>query len=381
MSQPNVNPTSFTSYDEQTQSSLFAVLPPEIRYEIFSQALTSTPDFTETFDQEGYSTRPGYETRHRTWTELLRTCKKVYREAWFMPFMGSEHAFYLAWTTRSPRRQMTVQKMQQYLDLIYQRHGDIHGGRIRIFAQQCELHAPFKGIFKMQHFHPTSVTVTLRYTDTWNWESDRALDIGASWCKDMILPASVTSFTLDVESLERRSYEVDWVSQQAMEKWHFARDDGVLLFSCPEDIAISHWTGSSVLGQERWIRDEEQERPGKLSYYVGSITWRPSKESLNDRPVQNPGLRYQGDRVRPAQRAYNHIDWRNLEVANISLDIPPDEVCELYLRWMEVGEPIDDEEEDLREDSDRGVDNDGHSDDYSEDGEGSEYEPSGDDMD
>ncbi|KAJ5679897.1 hypothetical protein N7462_008141 [Penicillium macrosclerotiorum] len=343
MVQSTLNPANFTHYDQQKQSCLFSVLPPEIRYVIFSCALASTLDMTQSFDNQGYSTRPGYEAHHRTWTELLRTCKRVYMEAWFMPFMGSEHAFYLAWSERSPRRMTSKQKMQQYLNAIHDRHGEVHTGRIRIFAQQCELRAPFKGIFTMQHFHPISVTVTIRYTDTWSWENNDALNIGASWTKDMILPASVTSFSLDVESLKRRSAEVDWVAQQASERWHFTRNDGVLLLSCPDDISISQWTGSSVLGEERWIRDEVQ--PGRLDYYVGTITWRPSNEPLGGRPAENETLEYSETlgynhhRVPPPWRPWNAINVHDLRRANISLDTPPDQVCELYQSWLNGTQP------------------------------------------
>ncbi|KAL2699902.1 hypothetical protein AAEP93_008425 [Penicillium crustosum] len=76
MTEPNLSPACFTKYSEQTQSNIFSLLPPEIRYEIFVYALTSSPDTTQPPGQDVYCTRPGYETRHQTYTELLRTCKK-----------------------------------------------------------------------------------------------------------------------------------------------------------------------------------------------------------------------------------------------------------------------------------------------------------------
>ncbi|CAI7632520.1 unnamed protein product [Penicillium palitans] len=114
MTEPNLSPACFTKYNEQTQSNIFSLLPPEIRYEIFVYALTSSPDTTQPPGQDGY----WYETGHRTYTELLRTCKKVYMEAWFMPFICSEHAFWMASCDRTPERMITVEQMQQGLDLI-----------------------------------------------------------------------------------------------------------------------------------------------------------------------------------------------------------------------------------------------------------------------
>ncbi|CAG8900846.1 unnamed protein product [Penicillium egyptiacum] len=110
MTEPNLSPACFTKYNEQTQSNLFSLSPPEIRYDIFTYALTSASDATRPPEQDGYCMRPGYETRHRTYIELLRTCKNVYMEAWFMPFFCLEHVFRMANWDRTPGRMITVEK-------------------------------------------------------------------------------------------------------------------------------------------------------------------------------------------------------------------------------------------------------------------------------
>jgi hypothetical protein len=325
--EPDLLPASFTNYADQRQSALFSVLPPEIRSEIYAYALASAPDTTQPLDQDEYCIRPGYETRHFSWTQLLRTCKRVYMEAWFMPFVWSEHTFYMAQAERSPRRTMSVKNMQKCLDLIYHRHGEAQGGHIRLFAQlfMLESSRDFMGLFNpgLRHFHPKSVTVTLRYTDTWHWEENQALHISGRWCRWMVLPESVTSFKMDLESIVRRKDEVDYIANEAARQWHFKRTDNVHLLAEPSDISISRWTGSSILGGRRWVRDEV--RPGQLDYYVATVTWRPSQDSLGDRPRRNPDLTVNWTRPLPPSLGYDCLPEDTLRRLNISMDTPAEE--------------------------------------------------------
>lgn len=328
--EPNLSPSSFTEYDEQRQCQLFTVIPPEIRSEIFARVLASAPDTTQPIGQDEYCTRPGYETRHRTWTQLLRTCKRIYMEAWFMPFSCSEHAFYMAREERSPRRKMSVKKMQECLDLIHRRHGEVHGGHIRLFSQLflLENSRDFMGLFAMRHFHPKTVTITLRYTDTWEWERNRALHISGKWCKWMVLPASVTSFHLDIESIERRKDEVDYIANEAAKTWHFQRADDATLLARPSEVSTSRWTGSSILGARRWVRDEV--RPGQLDYYIATVTWRPSEDPLGDRPETNPDLTVNWSRPPPRNLGYDFLPEAALQEVGIQLDTPAEEAVTEY---------------------------------------------------
>ncbi|CAI7573266.1 unnamed protein product [Penicillium glandicola] len=322
MTEPNLSPACFIKYNEQTQSNVFSLLPPEIRYEIFAYALTSAPDTTQPPKQDGYCTRPG----HRTYTELLQTCKKVYMEAWFMPFICSEHTFWMAYWDRTPKRMVTVEKMQQCLDLIHDRHGEVQGGHIRVFSQLWNLESTrdFDGIFTMHHFHPQSVTITIRYTDTWMWENNEELHIEGAWGKWLVLPSSVTRFCIDIESIERRKDEVDYIAGEMADQWRFQRADGINMVAAKANTSISRWTGSSMLGRERWVRDEVT--PGQLQYYFATVTWRPSQEPLDDQHTLNSPLRVNWSRPLPPNLGWNSIKKSYLENAGISMTVPADQV-------------------------------------------------------
>ncbi|KGO48100.1 hypothetical protein PEX1_072380 [Penicillium expansum] len=326
MAEPNLSPAYFTEYNEQTQSNLFSLLPPEIRYEIFAYALTSAPDTTQPPEQDGYCTRPGYETHHRTYTELLRTCKKVYMEAWFMPLICSEHAFWMAFGDRTPKRMITVDKMQQGLDLIHDRHGEVQGGRIRVFPQLWKLESTtnFDRIFTMHYFYPKSVTITIRYTDTWMWEINEELHIEGAWGKWLVLPSSVTRFCIDIESIERRKDEVNYIAGEMAEQWRFQRADSTNMLAAKADTTVSRWTGSSMLGGRRWVRDEVA--PGQLQYYFATVMWRPSQEPLGDQQRLNPPLRVNWSRPLPRDLGLSYIKESYLQEAGVSMTVPAEQV-------------------------------------------------------
>lgn len=241
-----------------------------------------------------------------------------------MPFICSEHAFWMAHSDRTPQKAITIARMQEGLDLIHDRHGEVRGGHVRVFPQLWALEGTkdLNGILGLRHFYPTSITITIRYTDTWMWEENEALHINGSWANRMVLPPSVTRFCIDIESIERRKDEVDWLADEMADQWKFKRGDHITMVADKSAIAISRWTGSSVLGERRWIRDEVS--PGQLQYYVKSVSWRPSRES-GDRH-HNRALAFTGTRPSPREFEWSYISQDFLNHAEIPMTLPADEV-------------------------------------------------------
>ncbi|EAL86392.1 uncharacterized protein AFUA_3G01090 [Aspergillus fumigatus Af293] len=340
MTAPDIHPPNFTSCLDQTQSSLFSIIPPEIRREIFAYALAACEDTKNPYSQDTYWTRPGYDAPRRTYTELLRSCKRVYQEAWFMPFTYAEHAFYLTWRDRAPK-QLSPMAFQQCLDLIHQMHGKVEAGRIRIFAQLFMLekgHA-MTALLDMTHFYPRSITLTIRYTDFWLWEENQPLYISAEWVNRICFPESVRRFSIDFESIERRKDEVEYIANEAAEKWFFRRKDGRLLTADKADMSVSQWTGSSILNGKRWLRDEV--RPGQLDYYVVTVVWKVSPE-LAEAPLPTPcptvEVPQDFHQPEPPFPAAACVFVTELEDANIALDTPAEKtwsLLEAHRRAME----------------------------------------------
>jgi hypothetical protein len=258
------------------QSPLFSKLPGEVRHEIFAYALTDYEDTTDLYSRDTYYRRPGYDAPRRTATQLLRTCKRILHEAWFMPFANAEHSFYLMRPSRAPARYITRPKMQQYLDILHQSQGEqTKIERVRVFAQLWALEDgdQLSEVLGMRYFHPKSITITIRYTDTWFWEENQPLRIAARFVDRCRFPDSVIRISMDFESVRRREDEVAFIASQAAEKWYFRRQDGTVFVAKRSETSTAQWTGSSTWEGRRWIRDES--RPNEIDYHVMTVTWRP----------------------------------------------------------------------------------------------------------
>lgn len=120
-------------------------------------------------------------------------------------------------------------------------------------------------------------TDALVYVPRWSWEIDEPLRFMGNFIArlERHLPGSVREIHIELESLERKKDQIDWIAKQMAEKWYFKRKDGVALFPdvTGKDVKIDRWSGSSRWGGETWTRDESA--PGRLDYYIATVTFRP----------------------------------------------------------------------------------------------------------
>ena len=260
---------------EQSESVLFSIIPAEIREHIFSYALTESEDTTKLYDIDTCYRRPGHLAPRITHTALLRTCQRIYREAWYMPWVNAQHSLYLASAGRRPDRSTSIEEMQKTLTALHENNIDTLINHVQIFAQLYALEPgnDLQEILDMEYFHPRTLTITVRHTDFWFWESDVALHIDADWVNDCRFPDSLQQLKLQFESLERKKSQVDSLASQVVNSWHFLRHDGTMMVSDMASIAQTRWTGSSTWEGQRWLRDET--RPEELDYYIVTVTFRP----------------------------------------------------------------------------------------------------------
>ncbi|KAL3431021.1 hypothetical protein BDV09DRAFT_199141 [Aspergillus tetrazonus] len=357
MAQPTLHPPDFTTYHDQSQSPLFSTLPPEIRTEIFNYTLSPIEDKSKLYAKDTYWARPGYSAPHKTYTELLRTCKRVYAESWFMPFALAEHSFYIVARDRAPSRRANwrwqKELMEEWLKVLNDNHREgqdqgqghdrrkVEVGDVRVFAQLYLLEPGklLQSVLDTEHLLPKRVHLTLRYTDFWYWEHNRPLYIGGEWVTRIRFPESVKMFAVDFESLERRKEEVDILVSQAVEKWVFRRKDGRTLAAKSAEFATTKWTGSSMFGGKRWIRDEV--RPGELDYYVATAMWKlqppsaadsASEEEKNDMTVRVPdGYR----QLPPPFTGQISISRGEMERAGVDMDTPAEQSVNAIREAME----------------------------------------------
>ncbi|KAK6359255.1 hypothetical protein TWF696_000418 [Orbilia brochopaga] len=293
---PNVVRIDFNpaSINKQSDSPLFQ-LPGELRNQIWAYALTPYLDTTRPYPEHSCYARPDYNAPRVTAVALLRTCKAIYQEAWYLPWLTAELGFYLTWAERRPDRVETVPDVQRILNHLAANDVDTTISHVRVFAQLCNLEDGFclQDILNMKHFRPLEVTVTIRHTDFWSWENDASLTVGSNWVRRCAFPNSTQVVRVEFESLERKKASIDHIARQAVEHWEFKRRDGTKLTAKRGNMRttpakegeesvvydegeteVMRWTGSSTWAGERWIRDEIASQPGKLQYYVKSVVWR-----------------------------------------------------------------------------------------------------------
>lgn len=320
----------------QTQSVLFSLVPGEIRDQIFRYALSDYEDESDLYAEDTCYRRPGYFAPRRNDTALLRTCQKVYREAWFLPWTTREHTLFLTSAVRCPVKTTSAAEIQPVLNLIHAVHGKTEIDHIRIFPQLYRLEpgTALQSINDWHHFYPRRFTITLRHTDWWHWETDTALRINGRFMSYCQFPNSVQELVFELESIERRKEQINSIAKQMIDKWHFKRKDGVLLSAKDCSIDVMRWSGSSTWEGQRWVRDET--RPDTLDYYVATIVFKPVRSTSSD-AMQGTGgflvrdLEVQG--FTPITHPTPSLSVFDLEKANVPPGTPADDAIRMVTEF------------------------------------------------
>ena len=92
--------------DEQVQSPLFK-LPPELRETIWQLTVASYDNLDRPYEINSHYCRPGYTHAQKIDTALLRTCRKIYLEAYHLPLSCNTIAF---WAYRGPKGEPDVRR-------------------------------------------------------------------------------------------------------------------------------------------------------------------------------------------------------------------------------------------------------------------------------
>ncbi|KAF3928617.1 hypothetical protein AA313_de0204655 [Arthrobotrys entomopaga] len=338
-----VNRISFTAdISPQPTCPLFR-LPAELRSQIYEEALTPTPDPSNPYPTTTCYTRPELPGPRSASVALLRTCKAIYAEAWHLPFLTSELIFYLTANPRRPAKSETMTGVQHILNKLAETpEADTRVRKVRVFAQLCNLEygVELQSILNLNFFQPLEITVTIRRTDFWYWETDESLRVGGHWVANCRFPDSVRVINVEFESLERKKAQVDEICEQAVQGWEFVRQDGSVLAAVAAQGGgeVVRWTGGSTWEGRRWLRDEVG--PGKLSYYLKRITWKIKKDEYGNviKSELAPrgsawcddakGLNLEATKVDPIQSDVWSVSVSRLERMGMNEDTPTAEVID-----------------------------------------------------
>lgn len=305
--------------NEQSGCPLFEVLPGEIRDRIFFFVLKPFDNDSKAYDEDTCYRRPNYFAPQKFDITLLSTCQRIYNEAWFQPWATSTHSLWLTANTRAPScTSSSLVSFTNLLTSLKDNHGEVELAHLRLFAQMYRLEPGIsrqfgpsvQDVFDLAEFHPLKITVTIRHTDWWTWETDEHLHIASEWVNICRLPNSVKTFCVELESLERKKIQIEYVAEEMVNKWTFVRKDDVVLQAKAEDCTEAKWSGTSTWNNERWIRDES--RPETLDYYIKTVMWKPSQMKHEER--------VEADNIKVPEHLQVRIaesDWDNLAVSDL----------------------------------------------------------------
>lgn len=147
-------------------------IPPEIRDQIFSYALT---EFTKSDPESQYPTdtnfkRPGYTGKRALTIALLSTCRRTYMETYHLPMIRKEHVFY---HRRHPPG--FVQEEKQYFDRMVPWQLAMVK-EVQIFVQLFWLEQSFPNLARQEFMQGIEkLTLTIRRGDWWYNESNAPL--------------------------------------------------------------------------------------------------------------------------------------------------------------------------------------------------------------
>ncbi|KAJ3486958.1 hypothetical protein NLG97_g6511 [Lecanicillium saksenae] len=119
--------------------------------------------------------------------------------------------------------------------------------------------------------------IIIRHTDFWWWQDDAPLRFDGDWIPRVCraLPTTVREVIIEMETLKRKSGQLDDIANQMAQRWHFRTRDGKALFAdcTPNSRQVSSWQGSSCRYSRRWIRDEVSKLT--LEYHVVTVRFKP----------------------------------------------------------------------------------------------------------
>ncbi|OHE95774.1 hypothetical protein CORC01_08915 [Colletotrichum orchidophilum] len=284
-----------STYDHQLQCPLFGTLPGEIRNEIFALALVQyEEEGPSAYPVDSYWYRPGFTGPRRSSCSLLRACKLAYAEGQQVFLRELEWAF---WFDRGPKGRTKNAACKRFFGaLTEQQSRDLT--RVRFFTQMYWLEGGWNlgTLFRQPRFRPEVLTITVRYSDWWYWETDEPLRMSENWLRVFQGPRGLRELRVEYETLVGKRGEMMRIVERN-KGWKLAvgglltsgrrvervvGEDGVGQgeegeeeegYLSAEGTALVEWRwkGPSKLGGKAWAHHGEGET---VEYVVVMDTWR-----------------------------------------------------------------------------------------------------------
>jgi hypothetical protein len=195
-----------------------------------------------------------------------------------------------------------------------------HPRNVQIIAQMCQLdyggYIEEWGQWLQKRARPEHCTITVRYTDWWDWEENKPLELRnlpSIWRKKFKLPNSLKSLTFEFETRYGKRDELDEIVSKgtkhvpAVQDWSFqldslkVKEDGTLVddekesengrwFAWDRVQRTETYVGSAGIGKPENVDLEHHQRmenggalagaevkSGEMLYYIVKLRFVPSK--------------------------------------------------------------------------------------------------------
>ncbi|EME84114.1 uncharacterized protein MYCFIDRAFT_173162 [Pseudocercospora fijiensis CIRAD86] len=341
---------------QQMQSILYRDLPKEIRDMIFEYATAQYEDMDRKYKETAFWCRPGhgvshvpfklhchilsklypraqvsFETfidygPHKTCTNLLLTCRRIWLEANALPMKQAVFTFWMRPTRgppekhpdtggygRDPIRNNTLTKLnRESLTTLHY--------FLQMFVAESMFFPNNEETSLIQRLKPKVLRITIRHTDWWYWEGDEPLRLKDSWVQralDAPFMASVNDISLELETLERKKSQLQVIVDRLTKmKGRASLNDGMVTrFEMSGEPHVWHWTGpSNIDGQEY----EPYKGLKTLDYRVVTLKWK--RVPIREKDVQDvlEGLSTNATAARPTGQQRWRDGW-NARIARLRL--------------------------------------------------------------
>jgi hypothetical protein len=141
-------------------------------------------------------------------------------------------------------------------------------------------------MFTQPQFRPTSLTITIRYSDWWNWEHNDALSMSDNWLREFAGSPGLRKLSVEYETLSSKRDEMMRIVERNKKFKLGVRREGKMgtmrgrkgtaqaceWYLSAESTALVEWKwkGKSELGGEKW---DHHPAGDTIEYVVVQDTW------------------------------------------------------------------------------------------------------------
>lgn len=150
-------------------------------------------------------------------------------------------------------------------------------------------------IFALTNFRPSKLTITIRYSDWWFWESNARLKMSQKWLANFSGPPGLRELRVEYETLSWKKDSMLAIVTRNKD-WRLNVRDGGHLSAKDTQLEEWSWTGPSKLGGETWNHHGEGD---SVEYIVVTDTWKyvegPIPETILQKQTEFQDVAFGGD--------------------------------------------------------------------------------------